>query len=308
MSIKNPDTYTAPESVVILAAALEKKLGRPSYIRQVKNSSRWFISDPMFSFVQHGLRKGATGYRVGLYYLDNEDILAFYLVHSPVMAELFKKNLQLTSFIQVAKKTAFARSRSYLRWSSRSAWRHRNKWAFIEEASVGDFISALRRIDNDHGFVADLFPKIENQKTGGGSAKWAGNDFFFLLADDVSNKSKKHLSSIVELIWPLFLCLYPVSAIEQRASSLARNLVTSKLQKVCEYHKISNRPKEPKVSSLCRGGIEGAHIKPHSLGGTDKLENGLWLCQYHHRETEGCLIGHRNSTTINVRFVQAQAV
>lgn len=96
MSRRNPGTGIAPPVVIECAKALETRLGRASYVRQVKNRDEWFITDPMFSFVQHGLRKGATGYRVGYFFSAEENELAFYMVHSPVMAQLFKNNLRRT--------------------------------------------------------------------------------------------------------------------------------------------------------------------------------------------------------------------
>ena len=305
MSRKNPGNGATPDAVMTLANTLESKLGRPSYVRQVRSRNEWFVTDPMFSFVQHGMRKGVTGYRVGFFYSAATDDIAFYLVHSPIMAQLFKKNLRLPSLIHVATETAFLRSRSILSWSSRSARRQGKKWTFVEETSVEDFVEVLHDVDSAHGFVSDLFPRIENQKTGKGPATWAGNDFFLLLAEGVSALNNDRLASVVELSWPLFVCLYPIFAIEQRVASLARNLAASKLPKKCEYCRIADRPSESEISILCRGEIEGAHIKPHSLGGTDRMENGLWLCQYHHRETEGRLVGSRNAGTLNVRFVCA---
>lgn len=305
VSPKNPGNGAIPHIVTMLADTLGRKLGRPSYVRQVKNRNEWFVTDPMFSFVQHGLHKGATGYRVGFFYFAEEDGIAFYLVHSPIMAQLFKKNLRLPSLIHVASETASLRQKSFLQWSSRSARRQGKKWTLIEETFVEDFVAVLHDVDSAHGFVSDLFPPIENQKTGNGSAKWAGNDFFLLLAEGVSALSNDRLASVVELSWPLFVCLYPVFAIEQRVASLARNLAAANLPKRCEYCCIADRPSESGVSALCRGEIEGAHIKPHSLGGTDRMENGLWLCQYHHRETEGRLVGSRKGGTFNVRFIDA---
>jgi hypothetical protein len=49
----------------------------------------------------------------------------------------------------------------------------------------------------------------------------------------------------------------------------------------------------------CAGQVQGAHIKPHAFSGLDKAENGLWLCEHHHRATEGKLQGTRGA----VRFV-----
>ncbi|HEX5268846.1 MAG TPA: hypothetical protein VFW33_00100 [Gemmataceae bacterium] len=44
---------------------MSEKLGRPAHCRKVRNRQQWYVSDPVFSFVQHGMKKGDTGYRVG---------------------------------------------------------------------------------------------------------------------------------------------------------------------------------------------------------------------------------------------------
>lgn len=303
MSLRNPGCGITPQVVLECASALEVKLGRPAYVRQVKNRDEWFISDPMFSFVQHGLRKGATGYRVGYFYSANENELAFYLVHSPVMAQLFKKNLHLSAITHAVEGCSSFLTNPRMIWSSRIAKQDGEKDIGLQDNTI-EFLSFLREVD-ERRFIADLFPKIENQKTGIGSSKWAGHDFFLLLAEQATALLPKNIRLIIEASWPLFLCLYPVSAIERRVASLARNLAAAKLPKVCEYHHIANCPKATEISPLCRGAIEGAHIKPHALGGADMVENGLWLCQYHHRETEGLLAGSRNGKELNVRFVSA---
>lgn len=300
MSKLNPGTDIAPPLVVECARALEARLGRPTYVRQVKNSNDWFVTDPMFSFVQHGLRKGATGYRVGYFFSAEENELAFYMVHSPVMAQLFKKNIRLSVIAHAVQGCSRFMQQPRLFWSSCSAIKE-GKTRFGVQDTTDNFLTMLLTID-ERKFISDLFPKLENQKTGVGPAKWAGNDFFLLLAENATSLQSNDITTIVESAWPLFLCLYPVFAIEQRVASLARNLVAGKYPKQCEYSRILDRPSESKISAFCRGEIEGAHIKPHSIGGSDRSENGLWLCQYHHRETEGRLAGSRTKNEVNVRF------
>jgi hypothetical protein len=255
----------------------------------------------MFSFVQHGLRKGATGYRVGYFVSLGENSLSFYLVHSPVMAQIFKKNLHVSAIAHAVRGCAPFCANPRMMWSSRLARKDGEKWFGIED-NVDEFLSWLDEID-ERQFIADLFPRLENQKTGIGPSKWAGNDFRLLLAENISSLKAQDAVVIIEATWPLFLCLYPVSAIEQRVASLARNLRSAKIRKECEYARILDNPDESTISSLCRGEIEGAHIKPHSLGGSDRTENGLWLCQYHHRQTEGRLVGSRKGGVLNVRFI-----
>lgn len=303
MSIKNPGSGAIPDVVIKCASALEEKLGRPPYVRQVKNREEWWISDPMFSYVQHGLRKGATGYRVGYFYSAYDDEMAFWLVHSPVMAQLFKKNLRVSAIIRAAEGCQAYCRKPRAFWASRLAQKGGEQIFGVSDAS-DEFVSLWREIDEKR-FISDLFPPAKNRKTGIGAAKWASNDFFLLLSEKAGKLSTKDVETIIEASWPLFLCLYPVCAIEQRVASLARNLNTAKLSKVCEYEKIAGRPDEAEISSVCRGEIEGAHIKPHAKGGTDRFENGLWLCQYHHRKTEGRITGKRDKDKFAVRFIGA---
>ena len=42
-----------------------------------------------------------------------------------------------------------------------------------------------------------------------------------------------------------------------------------------------------------------------SGGGSDQPENGLWLCEYHHRSTEGKLKGKRFKGAITVRLIKS---
>ena len=78
-----------PEAVRILTDPVSSKLDRPAHCRKVKNREEWFVYDPVFSFVQLGMRRG-TGYRGGYNYKTNNDSLWFILVDSPVLADLFR--------------------------------------------------------------------------------------------------------------------------------------------------------------------------------------------------------------------------
>lgn len=295
MSSRNPPTIAVPPVVRATAVAVEAKLGRAPYIRQVKNGDEWFISDPVFSFVQHGFRKGATGYRVGLFHSSSRDELAFYMVHAPTMASVFKSNFSTKTLLAVAEATASFRTRSYMFWSSRTARKNGASLAAIESSSLADFSRQVLEWDQGGNLKRDLFPQIENQGNGTGKAKWAGNDFGFLLSERTGAIGAERIGALVDAAWPLFLLLYPQDALEQRVACLARNLLTAGVRPECEYVRIEGRDKLPAGASGCSGQLEGAHIKPHSLGGTDLATNGLWLCQHHHRLTEGLLIGDRKS-------------
>ena len=286
--------YKLPTIVLACATVLEQRLGRPCYVRQVRNRSEWFISDPMFSFVQHGFKKGETGYRVGYFYSLEEDELSFYMVHSPIMAQIFKKNLSIAAILQALDGCSPYLKEARIFWSSRSATKvGKQKWR-IKRGSSSAIREFIKNAGND-GFLRDLFPQLKD-------SKWAGNDFYILLAQNARRLKTSDIAAIIDASWPLFLCLYPIFAIENRVASLARSLTAAGVSRQCEYSQISNLPDETVISTVCRGPIEGAHIMPHALGGTDKARNGLWLCQYHHRMTEGKLRGFRSRDEIKVSF------
>lgn len=46
-----------PAIIRRLSDVVSNKLGRPSYCRKVKNENEWYIYDPVFSFVQQGMKK-----------------------------------------------------------------------------------------------------------------------------------------------------------------------------------------------------------------------------------------------------------
>lgn len=303
MTRRNPSTTDIPQVVAFTTTAVERKLGRPPYVRQVKNGDEWFISDPVFSFVQHGFRRGATGYRVGFFHSSSRDELAFYMVHAPTMARVFKSNFSTETLLAVAEATNLYRKRSYMFWSSRTARRHGASIAAIDCLTPADFTREVLEWDRDVNLQRDLFPEVGNQGSGTGKAKWAGNDFGLLLSEQTSTLAPEQFQTVVDAAWPLFLLLYPQEALEQRLACLARNLTSAGVQPVCEYHRIAGVEEVPERFSNCLGSLEGAHIKPHAFGGTDLASNGLWLCQYHHRLAEGRLTGDRNAP----RLIRADA-
>ena len=54
-----------PQIVRWTAESLSALLGRPACVRREKNGRHWFINDPLFSYLQVGLRSGTTDYRAG---------------------------------------------------------------------------------------------------------------------------------------------------------------------------------------------------------------------------------------------------
>lgn len=297
----------APAVVQQLTDAVSHRLGRPACLRKVKNRDEWFISDPVFSFVQHGMKKGVTGYRVGYRFDFREEPheLQFCLVHSPLMSRLFKHNLAFSSLVEVVQRTAAFRDLHWLYRSSRIAQRDGFDGDRIESATATEFVALLHQFDAAHGFLKDMFPRTWNRgKKGtlGKQAKWAGNTFYLALSDRLAGlDSPGAVASLVELSWPLFLCLYPLKPIQQRMAQLARSLRAKRIPRACEFAAITMSPCAL-IDPLCRGEVQGAHIVPDSRGGSDKAENGLWLCEYHHQATEGHLAGCRNGVGLEVQY------
>ena len=295
-----------PSIVQYLTEAVDDQLGRPSYCRQVKNCDEWFVTDPVFSFVQHGMKKGTTGYRVGYHYQNHDESVRFNLVHSPLMAQLFKRNLAFQTMVEVIRRTAKYRDYHWIYWSSGEAVKSGLKGNQLVGGSSSDFIRQLEIFDAQHDFVRDMFPRMPNTGKGDGPARWAGNTFYLNLADRSKRLgTKEEVAKLVSASWPLFLCLYPVKPIERRTASLARSLRAKKILKACEFSNLGLSPAAG-IDSLCRGEVQGAHIKPHALGGSDRFENGLWLCEYHHRATEGRLSGSRNEMVLSIKFSRTE--
>jgi hypothetical protein len=265
-----------PRIVERLTDAVGEKLGRPAYCRKVLNPNDWYISDPVFSSVQHGMKKGATGYRIG-YRVDlGQKVVFSDLVHSPVIALLFKRNLVFSSLIQMIQATAHWRRLHWIYRSSKLAVRSDRDGQSLEADSLSDFVALLEEFDHTHGFIGDMFPKRRNTGKGAGQAPVAGNTFYLLLADRLTPlHSRAGIDQFVEASWLLFLCLYPIRPIEGRSASLARNMRRRGIPQVCEFPFI-RLPEGVAISPLCRGAIQGAHIKPDSVGGSDRAENGIW--------------------------------
>jgi hypothetical protein len=291
-----------------MVEALTFRLGRPACCRKVKNLEQWFVSDPVFSFVQKGMKKGVTGYRVGYWFhFDTQpNDVWFCLVHSPLMAKLFKHNLVLSTLIEVIQRTAEFRKTHWLYRSTRLAQRHGYDGDRIESGSVAEFVAQIRDFDEAQGFIQDMFPKTWNRGrkgTLGKHATVAGNTFYLLLCDQPATlDSRAAVARLVESSWPLFLCLYPIEPIERRYTDLARSLRGKNIPRVCEFGAIK-LPPGASIDRLCRGEVQGAHILPDSQGGSDRVENGLWLCEYHHQVTEGHLAGRREGLVLDLRYI-----
>jgi hypothetical protein len=277
---KNFMNTELPSAVRRLTDVVGNKLGRPAHCRKVRNSDEWYIYDPVFSFVQQGMKKGNAGYRVGYMYKYNTHSVWFRLVHSPIVAKLFKRNLVLSSMIEVLRSTVKYRRRHYLQWSSKEAVRSGSKRGCraIYSDSFDDFVGCIEEFDSQFGFVDDLFPKKPTTGKGKGNAPVAGNTFYLKLCDKSSSiRSLSSLTHLVDHTWQLFLCLYPVKPIESRTAGLARKLRSRGIPRICEFESIA-LPRGLDISPLCRGEVQGAHIKPDALGGSDLSFGPLCHC------------------------------
>lgn len=274
-----------PEIVNDIVSAVSEKLGREAISRKVNNREEYFILDLAFSYFQKADRNRRNDYRSGYLYFRHKrkNHLLFVLAQTPIMTSFFKNNFDYEVFRNIIIGTAKYRDENFLRFKINS------KNERIKTKNVQEFLDKLDGIEK-HGFVKSVFAKDTKGKTG------IGNVFVLRLADDLD---KNDISKIIEKSWDLFLWLYPSKPVFKRNASLNRSL--HKIEYKCEISKIKTLPKNI-LKAACSGKIEGAHIKAYQRGGSDKLENGLWLCKVHHRLTEGKLEGNRGINTFNVKF------
>jgi len=274
-----------PEIVNDIVRAVSEKLGREAISRQVNNREQYFILDLAFSYFQKADRNRRNDYRSGyLYYrIKDKNYLLFVLAHTPIMTSFFKNNFDYEVFRNIIINTEKYRDENYLRFKRNS------KKEEIKTKNIQEFLAKLDEIEK-FGFVKSVFAKDTKGKTG------IGNIFGLRLAKEFSQND---ISKIIEKSWDLFLWLYPSKPVFKRNASLNRSL--QKIENKCEIGKIRNLP-EAILKTACSGHVEGAHIKQHKHGGSDKLANGVWLCNLHHRLTEGKLDGKRGLDIFEVKF------
>jgi hypothetical protein len=285
----------SPRIVRWVSDAVSGHLGRPAQVRAEKNGRHWFINDPTFTYLQAGLKTGVTDYRAGFCVESEPDAISFDMVHTPTLAKLFRSNITFESILCVLDATHQHRRFNYLVYSSRQQAKIGGNNVRIEHIRYQDFRSQLIVRNEQIDFVRDLFPVLPNQGKGLGKARKAGHNFFLLLANKATSLARKAtVTQIIETAWPLFMSLYPKQSPRKRDAILAVKLRTAGIVQVCEFSQIKGRT-VLKIGDACEGHIEGAHIKPDALGGSDDPSNGLWLCQRHHRATEGLLRGKRGN-------------
>lgn len=258
------------------------------------------MNDPAFAYLQIGFKAGVTDYRAGFLVENNPDSISFGMFHAPTLAKLFRGNVSFESILAALDATKQYRRSNFLAYSSKRQARVGGNNVRLEQVRYQDFRLQLIERDEKYNLVKDLFPVLQNQGKGTGKARKAGNDFILLLANKATLIARKaSVAQVIEATWPLFQSLYPKQSPRRRDAILAAKLRTSGIAQVCEFTRIIGRAKF-KVGDTCEGRVEGAHIKPDALGGSDEPSNGLWLCQRHHRATEGLLKGTRGSVCATI--------
>jgi len=292
-------TKQLPKVCKWILDALSIQLGRKACVRWVSNisetNSECYIYDPVWSFAQRGTPGGSrSGYRIGLYLNMQTDVLEFRLLHAPKLAKLFKNHILFDEITNAIILTARYRDSHSILFSSRSTWKKcKNQFYSIHESSLKDFLCDLKEFNEKHDFAKDLFPKIPCSGKGILKDVIAGHTFYLALASPLRRIKKfSDAKFIIKTIWPLLSNLYPEEPIKQRIASLRRNLSNAKITKQCEFSTIVFKTKN-RISPACKGAIQAAHIRPWAKGGSDAVKNGIWLCEHHHRITEGRIKGVR---------------
>ncbi|MBM2813667.1 MAG: HNHc protein [Ignavibacteria bacterium] len=276
----------APEIVDIIRENVSEKLGREAIVRKVNNRDDYFILDLAFSYFQKADRNKRNDYRSGYLYYQRKDkkYLLFVIAHCPIMITFFSNNFDYEKFRSIVVDTSKYRDEHFIRYAKSAL-----KKEVIKTDVINYFLSKIDNLEKGD-FKKQVFTKSTTK-----DAK-TGNIFVLGLANRFENKD---IGEIIGKTWDLFMWLYPTKPIFSRNASLNRSLI--KIDRKCEINKIDNLPDDI-IKKSCSGEIEGAHILPHKDGGSDKLENGVWLCNLHHRMIEGKLTGQRDKVKINVKY------
>ncbi|MFA6572180.1 MAG: HNH endonuclease signature motif containing protein, partial [Bacteroidota bacterium] len=276
-----------PAIVDKIVEIVSEKIGREAICRKVNNRDEYLILDLAFSYFQKADRNRHNDYRTGYLYFKKDKInyLLFVIRYSPIMMTFFSKNFDYQKFRKIITDTSQYRDENYLcYYKSEKAKRKR-----IKTKDNNEFLAELDNIEQSWGMTKVLKKHINTENIG-------GNIFYIGLARKFKEKD---INDIIDKSWDLFLWLYPSKPLFKRNASLNRSL--RPIKRVCEINHIKGLPKS--ISQIkCSETIEGAHIIPHQKGGSDKLENGVWLCSTHHRKTEGKLTSKRSIDRIEVKY------
>jgi hypothetical protein len=277
-----------PVTVNTIVETVSEKLGREAIFRKVSNREEYFILDLAFSYFQKADRNRRNDYRSGYLYLvhKGKKRLLFALAHTPIMSSFFKNNFDYETFRGIIANTAKYRDEHYLRFKSKGVQEK------IRTSDLEMFLNKLDELEK-YGFTNSVFGKSKADKTG---KTGIGSIFGVCLA---SNFKQAEIEEIIQNSWELFLWLYPSKPVFKRNASLNRSLQS--IESRCEIGKIKNLPKGI-METPCSGQVEAAHITSYKDGGSDKLQNGVWLCNVHHRLTEGKLVGSRGVDRFEIEY------
>lgn len=283
---------TYPKELLAVFDAVSQKLGREAFIRKVKNRNEYYVLDIAFSHFQVANRNKQKGYRAGytFFYGKGYNNLGFEIVHSPIMFSFFQKNFDYNRFRELVERTHKYRTTDYLSYVLFNKSRDHKERFVIDKLKTPHFLKELDSVEEKYGFAKTIFASKN------ASLKDLGNTFYVKLADNIS---ASEAFKIINDSWDLFMWLYPSKPLFKRDASLNRSM--QKIERKCEFRAIQGLPQEI-LDAECDGIVQAAHIKPHHKGGSDKLTNGLWLCEKHHRMTEGKLTGSRDLEHIDVKF------
>ena len=287
------DSTKYSKEVTALLEAVSQKLGRQAIVRQVKNQDEWIILDIAFSYFQKADRNRQVGYRSGFsYFIDESDRrLMFKLVHTPIMFQFLHDNFNFEIFRDIVINTSKYRDFQYFKYKLYNTEKIGKFYGGTFD-TITELLKEIDFIEEHYGFVKTLFSKNNASKAG------LGNTFYL----DVANGDKlnvKNIPGIIDAAWPLFMWLYPSKPLFARDATLNRAM--KHIQRECEISKVKELPKTI-AHAMCNGIIQAAHIMPHHLGDNDKLSNGIWLCEKHHRLTEGHLSGSRTIDDTDISF------
>jgi hypothetical protein len=288
-----------PKIVDAILNAVSEKLGREAIVRQVKNTNEWIILDIAFSYFQKADRNRQVGYRSGFsYFIDkgNNKRLMFMMVHTPIMFQFFHDNFDYQIFRDIAIKTDKFKKFPVMCYKIYNSQKIGTFYGGNYE-NLDNLLTEMDCLEEQLGFAKKLFSKSNSSKAG------LGNTFYFDIANGNNNLTIKNIPEIIDISWPLFMWLYPSKPLFTRDATLNRAM--KHIYKECEVSKIKDLPATI-ADEPCEGELQAAHIKPHHLGGNDKVGNGLWLCEKHHKLTEGHLKGARTLEDVNVMYTKKE--
>ena len=268
-----------------VCTALQARLGRSPSVRQVIGRKHFYIQDPLTSHVQRGDHKFPFDYRNGLLVDLEEHDSYFSIVHCPAIARHIKKNFNLSTLIEVLDRTSDWCDEYALGWSSVSM--QSDFW--IVHWDQATFRGQILDFESAYGLKTDLFYGLDRRRHRNPKAR-KGN-FFSLRMGRLGRIGSA--DELIDAVMPLLGWCLPTEEHPGRVASLAASLAGAGIPKICEFRSVLDAPNHF-YAAACTESIEGAHIRPHALGGSAFASNGLWLCSLHHRLSEGKVVGHRD--------------